>query len=182
MTLHVSHITHYLGIFRCRSLGAPLLLVSAFVSYSSAHSALSPSHLEDHLVGSLVAPQAEVGRKIGLQILLLLDIHHNRLIHLLLIFYPRRIRLLLLCSLALSKESLLPLPILFLPRPIFILAHAVQNLAIHTRNIDDGGCSDYVAVVYAAEGHAVGFEGAGDEEGALREVSEEDDAFSAVAA
>jgi hypothetical protein len=81
--------------------------------------------LKDHFVGPLVAAQAETRRKVRLQVLDLPDIRHNSLVDLLLILYPLRIRLLLLCWLTLFEELLLALAVLLLPSPVLVLANPV---------------------------------------------------------
>lgn len=67
-------------------------------------------------------------------------------------------------------------------RPVRVCAYAGDERFVEACDVDDGGGGDDVAVVYAAEGYAVGFEGPCDEEDALVELAQEDDALAAEAA
>jgi hypothetical protein len=87
-------------------------------------------------MGPVLALKAESRAQICLQILDLPDICNKCLVNFLLVFYPQGIRLLLLCSLPIFEEVLLALSILFLPRPVFVFAHAIQDLAVHACDID----------------------------------------------
>lgn len=136
--------------------------------------------LEDHLVWLLVAPQAEACTQIRLEIGHLLDVRHERLVHLLLVLYPLRFRVFLLgCCFALLEEVVLALAVLLLACPVFVLADTLYDFIIHTRDIDDGGGSNHVTVVYSAERDAIGLERAGDEKNALGELAHEYDALAA---
>lgn len=130
----------------------------------------------------LVAPQAKARTQVRLQIRRLLDISHERLVHLL-VLYPLRIRVLLLRRrLAVLEEVVLAFALYLLARPVLVLAHALDDVGVHARNVNDGRCGDHVAVVDAAQRNAIALEGAGDEENALLELAQEDDALASESA
>ena len=138
--------------------------------------------LENHLVGVLAAPQAEARAKVRLEIGLLLDRRNQRLVDLLLVLNALGIGVLLLgCGAALLEESILALALLLLACPVLVLAYAVEDLLVKVGNIDGCAGCDNVAVVYAAQGDAVGLEGTGDQENALRQLAEEDNALAGEA-
>lgn len=146
----------------------------------SAHCSIHIGRLKDHFVWPLVAPQAEARSQIALEFRNLLDVCHERLVHLLLVVYPLGVCLLLLWGLAVLEEALFSL--FLLARPVLVLADAVDDLLIDSSNIDESGCGDHIAVVYAADGNAIGLEGAGDEEHALLELAKQNHALTAEAA
>lgn len=127
----------------------------------------------------LATPQAEARAEICLEVWLLLDRGNQRLVDLLLVLNALGIGILLLgCRLALLEERILALAFLLLARPVLVLAHTVQNFGVEVGNVDGCAGCDYVAVVDAAHGNAVGLEGAGDEEDTLRELAQEYDALA----
>ena len=130
----------------------------------------------------ITAPQSEASTQVRLQIRSSLDISHKRLVHLLLVFYPLRIRLLLCRCLAVLEEVVLALAVLLLARPVLVLADARDDFLVQAGDVDDGGGRDDVAVVDATQWDAVGLEGTGDEEDALFELAQEHDALTAEAA
>lgn len=82
--------------------------------------------------------------------------------------------------LALLEESLLSLLLVtLLPSKVLITSNLINLLLINARQVNLLGSSDNVAGIDAAEGNTVDFERAGDEENALTEVLQEDDALSA---
>lgn len=135
-------------------------------------------HLEDHLVGLLVAPQAEAGAEVRLKVGSPLDVGHERLVHLLLVFYPLGVGLLLCGCLAVLEEVVFALAVLLLACPVLVFAYACDNLLVETSDVDNGGSSDDVAVVDTTERHTVRLEGAGDEENALFELAQKHDALA----
>lgn len=146
------------------------------------HLAPSCTRLEDHLVGVLAVPQAEAGAQVCLKIRLLLDRRNQRLVNGLLVRNALGIDVLLLgCCLALLEEGILALAFFLLARPVLVLAHAVQDFSIEVRDV--GGCAgrNYVAVVDAAQGNAVGLEGTSYQENALLELAEENNALAGEA-
>jgi hypothetical protein len=58
------------------------------------------------------------------------------------------------------------------------LAGLLDNLLVHTLQVDAGGGSDDIAGVYPSERNAVNFERTGNEEHTLGEVLEDDDALA----
>jgi len=130
----------------------------------------------------IAAPQSEASTQVRLQIRSPLNISHKRLVHLLLVFYPLRIRLLLCGCLAVLEEVVLALAVLLLARPVLVLADARDDFLVQAGDVDDGRGRDDVAVVDATQWDAVGLEGAGDEEHALFELAQEHDALAAEAA
>lgn len=91
--------------------------------------------------------------------------------------------LLLLALTTLCEERLLTLLLrLAIPRKVPLSTHLVDYSGVERRYVDGGLGRDHVAAVDAAERDAVDFEGAGDEENALVEGLEEDDALAAEAA
>jgi hypothetical protein len=134
-------------------------------------------------VGLLVAPQAEASAQVRLEVGDLLDVGHERLVDLLLVLDPLGISVLLLGGgLAVLEEVVLALALLLLARPVGVLADAVEDLLVGARNVDDGAGCDHVAVVDAAQGHAVGLEGARDEQDALLELAKQHNALAAETA
>jgi hypothetical protein len=88
-------------------------------------------HLKDHLVRPLVASQTEARTQIALQIRCPLDIRHERLVHLLLVLYPLRIRLLLRgCAFAVLEEVVFALAVLLLARPVLVFAYALYDFLV----------------------------------------------------
>lgn len=82
--------------------------------------------------------------------------------------------------LALLEECLLSfLFVTLLPSKVLITCNLINLLLINTSQINLVRSSDNVAGVDAAEGNTVNFEGACDEEDALAEVLQEDDALAA---
>lgn len=127
----------------------------------------------------LTAPQAEASTQVRLEIGLLLDCRNQRLVDCLLVRNALGIDVLLLrCCLTLLEECILALALLLLARPVLVLAHAVQDFGVEVRDIDGCACRNYVAVVDAAQGNAVGLEGTGDQENALLELAQKDDALA----
>lgn len=136
--------------------------------------------LENHLMRPLVAPEAEARTQVSFQIRCLLDAGHNTLIHCLLILNSLGINFLLGRRLtALFEEIVL---FFLLTRPVLILGYARNDVGVYSGDVDDGRGGNDVAVVYAAQRDAVGFERAGDEEDALLELAQEHDALTAEAA
>lgn len=130
----------------------------------------------------LAGPQAEACAQVRLEIGLLLDCRDQRLVDSLLVGDALGVDVLLLrCGLALLEESILALALLLLASPVLVLAHAVQDFAIEVGDIDGCAGCDYVAVVDAAQRHAVGLEGTGDQENALRELAQENDTLAGEA-
>ena len=143
---------------------------------------ISRTRLKDHLVRVLATPQAEASAQVCLQIRLLLDRRNQSLINSLLVRDALGINILLLrCGLALLKECIFALALLLLARPVLVLAHAVQDLGVEVRDIDRCTGRDYIAVVNATQGNAVGLEGTGDQENTLRELTQEDNALAGEA-
>jgi hypothetical protein len=130
-------------------------------------------------VGALAGPQAEAGSQVGLEIRLLLDSGNQRLVDGLLVRNALGIDILLLgCGLALLKEGVLALALLLLARPVLVLAHTVQDFVVEVRDIDGCAGRNYVAVVDAAQGNAVGLEGTGNQEDTLGELAQKNDALA----
>jgi hypothetical protein len=133
-------------------------------------------------VGVLAAPQAEAGAQVLLKVGLLLDCCHQCLVDSLLVCNALRVDILLLgCCLALLKERILTLALFLLARPVLVLAHAVQNFGVEVRDIDRCAGRDYVAVVDAAQRDAIGLERSGDQEDALVELAQQNDALAGEA-
>jgi hypothetical protein len=138
--------------------------------------------LEDHLVRVLAAPQAEAGAQVLLKVGLLLDCGQQRLVDSLLIRNALRIDVLLLgCCLALLEKGILALALLLLARPVLVLAHAVEDFGVEVRDIHGCAGCDYVAVVDAAQRDTVGLERSSNEENALVELAQENDALTGEA-
>lgn len=127
----------------------------------------------------LAAPQAEAGAEVLLEIRLLLDGGHQRLVDSLLVRNALGVDVLLLrCCLALLEESILALAILLLAGPVLVLAHAVEDFGVQVRDIDRCAGRNYIAVVDAAQRDAVGLEGSGDQEDTLVKLAQQDNALS----
>jgi hypothetical protein len=140
------------------------------------------SRLEDHLVGVLTAPQAEAGAQVLLEVGLLLDCCHQRLVDSLLVRNALRVDILLLgCCLALLEEGILALALLLLTCPVLVLAHAVEDFGVEVRDIDRCAGCDYVAVVDAAQRDTVGLERSSNEENALVKLAQQDNALAGEA-
>lgn len=85
--------------------------------------------------------------------------------------------------LALLEKCLLPdLLLRLLPREIPLLCHLLHHLLVDPLEIYLHGCGDDISGIDPSQGDAVYFEGASDEEDALGEVLEEDDALAAETA
>lgn len=133
-------------------------------------------------MGVLATPQAEAGAQVLLKVGLLLDCCHQRLVDSLLVGDALRIDVLLLgCSLTLLEEGILALALLLLACPVLVLAHAVEDFGVEVRDIDRCAGCDYVAVVDTAQRDTVGLEGSGDQEDALVELAQENDALAGEA-
>jgi len=91
---------------------------------------------------------------------------------------PQRIRLLFLCCFSILEKLLLSLAILLLPHPIFILAHAIQDLAVYTCDVNHSRGRDNIAVVDTTDWNSICFERSCNEKYALGEVAEENDALA----
>jgi len=163
---------------------AMLILVRAVVFKQEQGRSLvvkHSQHLKDHLVRPLVASQTEASAEVRLQLGCPLDVRHERLVHLLLVFYPLGVRLLLCGCLAVLEELIFALAFLLLAGPVLILADARNDLFVQACNVDDRRSGNDVAVVDAAEWYTVGLEGAGDEEDALFELAQQYDALATEA-
>lgn len=155
---------------------------SSIISLPVLNLSTSRIRLEDHFVRVLAAPQAEASAQVCLKVGLLLNCRNQRLVNRLLVRNALRIDILLLgrCF-TLLEERILALALFLLARPVLVLAHAVQDFRIEVRDIDGCAGRNYVAVVDAAKGDTVGLERTGDQENALIELAQEDDALAGKA-
>lgn len=128
----------------------------------------------------LVAPEAEARAQVSLQIRSLLNTSHDTLIHSLLILNPLGIHFLLGRRLTALLEEVIF--VLLLTRPVLVLGYTRNDVGVYGGDVNDGRGGNDVAVVYAAQRDTVGFEGAGDEEDALLELAQENDALATEAA
>ena len=130
----------------------------------------------------LVPPQTKAGTQISLKIRHFLDACQHRLIHLLLVLNALRVDILLGGRLSAIVEKGIFIARLLLARPVGVFAHTGNDIGVDGRDINDSRGGNDVAVVDAAQGHAVGLEGARDEENALVELAQKHDALAAEAA
>ena len=122
----------------------------------------SSRRLEDHLMRPIPLPQSKAATKIATKHRLLLNSRQQRLINLLLILHARTLRLRLLLLTLTEKLLLTALLIrLLVPSEIVVSAHFVNCAVVDPLEIYARFGRDYVAGVYAAQGHAIDFEGAG---------------------
>ncbi len=128
-------------------------------------------------------PQAERAREVARQHLLLFDGRKQRLINLLLVVRAILAHFLLL-ALALVEERLLtPLLVrLLVPREVLWLADLVDDGGVQAFHGDARLGGDHIAGVDAAEWHTVDLEWSSNEEDALVENFEEDNALAAETA
>lgn len=141
-------------------------------------------NLEDHLVGPVTLPQAEVGGKVALEVVLLLDGLKNGLVDGLLVLGAAGGNLLLLGLLTLLEESLLGALLvgLLVASEVVGVRDLLEGLAVKTVDGDGGAGGDHVAGVDATERDTVDLEGTGDQEDTLVEGLEENDALATEAA
>jgi hypothetical protein len=126
---------------------------------------------QEGLVNSLLVRYPAAGH-----LLLLLNLSAPRLQH------PKTVQLSYLCLLALLEESLLAGLLLGLVGGEVLGGGNLVDLGLgDTRQVDLEGCGDDVSRVDATEGDTVDLEGAGDEEDALVEGLEKDDALATEA-
>ena len=137
-------------------------------------------NLEDHLVGPVTLPQGEVGGKVALEVVLLLDGLKDGLVDGLLVLGAAGGNLLLLGLLALLEESLLGALLvgLLVAGEVVGVGDLLEGLAVKTVDGDGGAGGDNVAGVDATERDTVDLEGTGDEEDTLVEGLEENDALA----
>ena len=141
-------------------------------------------NLEDHLVGPVTLPQGEVGGKVALEVVLLLDGLKNGLVDGLLVLGAAGGNLLLLGLLALLEESLLGALLvgLLVAGEVVGVGDLLEGLAVEAVDGDGGAGGDHVAGVDATEGNTVDLEGTGDQEDTLVEGLKENDALATEAA
>lgn len=141
-------------------------------------------NLEDHLVGPVTLPQGEVGGKVALEVVLLLDGLKDGLVDGLLVLGAAGGNLLLLGLLALLEESLLRALLvgLLVAGEVVGVGDLLEGLAVEAVDGDGGAGGDHVAGVDATERDTVDLEGTGDQEDTLVEGLEENDALATEAA
>jgi len=137
-------------------------------------------NLKDHLVGPVTLPQGEVGGKVALEVVLLLDGLKNGLVDGLLVLGAAGGNLLLLGLLALLEESLLGALLvgLLVAGEVVDVGDLLEGLAVEAVDGDGGAGGDHVAGVDATERDTVDLEGTGDEEDTLVEGLEEHHALA----
>lgn len=135
-------------------------------------------------MGPVTLPQAEVGGKVALEVVLLLDGLKNGLVDGLLVLGAAGGNLLLLGLLALLEESLLGALLvgLLVAGEVVRVGDLLEGLAVEAVDGDGGAGGDHVASVDAAEGNAVDLERTGDQEDTLVEGLEEHNALATEAA
>lgn len=149
---------------------------------------------------SVALPQAERGSQVAFQKRLLLDTSKDRLVYRLLVVCTTRCKFFLLWYvsldrwtrkpfppylrfLALLEERLLTLLVLgLIPSEVLLSRYFFEHLLVNVLDVYSCRGRDDVAVVDTAERNAIDLERAGDEENALVEVVEENDALAPEAA
>lgn len=131
-------------------------------------------------MGPVTLPQGEVGGKVALEVVLLLDGLKDGLVDGLLVLGAAGGNLLLLGLLALLEESLLRALLvgLLVAGEVVGVGDLLEGLAVKTVDGDGGTGGDHVAGVDATERDTVDLEGTGDEEDTLVEGLEENDALA----
>ncbi len=85
--------------------------------------------------------------------------------------------------LPLLEKCLLPTRLSFLlPREVSLISNLLNHLLINALQLHLGARGNNISGIHSSERYTVDFEGAGDEEDALREVLEENDTLAAEAA
>ena len=135
-------------------------------------------------MGPVTLPQGEVGGKVALEVVLLLDGLKDGLVDGLLVLGAAGGNLLLLGLLALLEESLLGALLvgLLVAGEVVGVGDLLEGLAVKTVDGDGGAGGDHVAGVDATERDTVDLEGTGDQEDTLVEGLEENDALATEAA
>lgn len=129
-------------------------------------------------------PEAEVGGKVALEVVLLLDRLKDSLVDGLLVLGTAGGNLLLLGLLALLEESLLGALLvgLLVASKVVRVGDLLEGLAVEAVDGDGGAGGDHVAGIDAAERDTVDLEGTGDQEDTLVEGLEENDTLATEAA
>lgn len=132
-------------------------------------------------MGPVTLPQGEVGGKVALEVVLLLDGLKNGLVDGLLVLGAAGGNLLLLGLLALLEESLLGALLvgLLVAGEVVDVGDLLEGLAVEAVDGDGGAGGDHVAGVDATERDTVDLEGTGDQEDTLVEGLKENDTLAA---
>lgn len=135
-------------------------------------------------MGPVTLPQGEVGGKVALEVVLLLDGLKDGLVDGLLVLGAAGGNLLLLGLLALLEESLLGALLvgLLVAGEVVRVGDLLEGLAVEAVDGDGGAGGNHVAGVDAAERDTVDLEGTGDQENTLVEGLKEHNALATEAA